>query len=66
MKIASYLECNPLIQEFADWAKDELGRDDFYLGAYVDGSLFIVIEGVEISYLSALRFMKNKQLRFNF
>jgi hypothetical protein len=66
MKIASYLENNSLIEEFAQWFKEETGRDDFYLGTYTDGEAFIQIEGVEIPFRSAMRFMRDKQQRFNF
>jgi hypothetical protein len=66
MKIASYLKNSPLIKEFAQWFKEETGRDDFYLGTYTDGEAFIQIEGVEISFRSARRFMRDKQQRFNF
>lgn len=65
MRIASYLENNPLIQEFADWFKEETGRDDFYLGTYTDGEAFIQIEGVEIPFRSAIKYMRNKQLKLN-
>ena len=65
MRIASYLEEDkkrlPIIQQFADWFKESSGRDDFFLGAYTDGELFIQIEGVEIDYSSAIKFIKNKQ-----
>jgi len=66
MRIASYLETNPLIKEFADWFKESSGRDDFYLGTYTDGEAFIEIDGVEIPYRSAIRFIKDRQLKFNF
>lgn len=61
MRIAKYLKSNPLIKQFADWFREESGRNDFYLGAYTDGELFIQIEGIEISYRSAIRFIKNPQ-----
>ena len=60
MKIATYLQNNSVVQEFADWFKEESGRDDFFLGAYTDGELFIEIEGVEMLYSSAIRFIKKK------
>ena len=63
MRIATYL---PLIQEFADWFREETGRDDFFLGTYTDGEAYIVIEGVEIPFRSAIRFMGKKQLSLNF
>lgn len=54
MKLATYLQNSPLIQEFIDWVIDATGRGDFYLGAYINGELFIQIEGVEIPYKTAI------------
>jgi hypothetical protein len=70
MRIASYLQHNPLIQEFADWFIEETGREDFFLGAYTCGELFIQIEGVEIPYRTALfwrsKMREPKQLKMDF
>jgi len=66
MRIASYLQNNPLIQEFVDWFREETGRDDFYLGTYTDGEAFIEIQGVEIPYRTAITFLRNPQKKFNF
>ncbi len=63
MRIASYLKNNPLIQELADWFREESGRDDFYIGTYTDGEAFIKIEEVEIPYRSAIKFIRDKQLK---
>ena len=65
-KIALHLKDNPLIKQFADWFVDETGRDDFFLGTYSDGEAFIEIEGVEIPFRSAIKFMRKKQKMFRF
>ena len=65
MRIASHLKSNPLIEEFAQWFKDDTGIDDFYIGTYTDGEAFIEHQGVEIPFRSAIKFMANKQLSFN-
>ena len=66
MKIATYLKNNSLVKEFADWCKEETNRDDFYLGAYTDGELFVEIENVEIPFKSAIKFLRNPQKQFRF
>jgi hypothetical protein len=73
MRIATYLQDNsrypsPLIKEFADWFIEETGREDFFMGAYTDGELFIQIMGVEIPFRDAIKFLKSpqKKLKLNF
>jgi len=61
MRLATYLENNPLVEEFANWFIDETGIEDFFMGTYTNGELFIQIEGVEISFRSAIRFLKKPQ-----
>ena len=65
MKIAPYLKSNPVIKELAEWFKQSSGRDDFYLGIGKDGQAFIRIEGVEVTYKSAINFIKEKQQKLN-
>lgn len=65
-KIAPYLKDNPLIKQFAEWFIDETGREDFYMGAYTDGELYVEIEGVEITFMSAIKFMREPQKMFRF
>lgn len=59
-KIAIYLKDNSLawknkmIRDCAEWFNEGTGIDDFYLGSYTDGELFIEIEGVEIPFRKAI------------
>jgi len=73
MRIATYLQDNPwypssMIKELADWFIEETGREDFYMGAYTDGELFIQFMGVEIPYRDSIKFLKSnqKKLKLNF